>query len=231
MLKKALLTSCVLFCFGGCYSDPAVEFVKGFLKEKNPDHLLGYVREGSDYLKENNLDSLLRVLQLEYVDIVRSDYSYNEREIVIEVRLEKILVGSKFVFRSFEFFIDSVKGDYKIDLDASMTKSQKYNQILDKSKDSVYFEIRARISPSLLRWKFEIDKKEVKMELSDTKANEYLYVWDDRLKQEFDELLKNRKMIHVILKVRHLFEQIDYWIVDSIVQTGWIKPKNDLFPN
>lgn len=222
-IKFLLLISIVLLA--SCQKDEATKIVEDFLSESNPQGKLRYVRDFSDYLKNNNISYLLSELPQDYLEIKRSNEIIDDKEIIVEVVTEKISVGGKIVDKRQEFFVFNDNGNYKIDLDASFAKRD--TTIINMIKNEVKFTKELRVYVSGLPFKDEkfIDNKKVLMSLLDNVIDRNIYILDNSLFKKLEDIFSQNRLAHLVLKVSYIPAENDNIIADSLIQKGWIKNK------
>lgn len=222
-IKILFLINIILFA--GCQEDEAVKTVEDFLSEKNPQDKLQYVRGNSDYLKNNSLSGMIEELPQNYIEIKRSEEIVDDKEIIVEVVIDKISVGGKIVDKTKEFFVFNNNGKYKIDLDASFVKRDTTLERLIRNKISFIKEIRAYVTEFSIRNEKFISNKKVLMWLDDQKNSEGYYIVDESLYESIKSIFSKNSFVHLILKINYLPENDIYIIADSLIQKGWIKNK------
>jgi len=211
--------------FASCQQDKAVEVVEKFLAETNPQNKMQYVRDSSDYLRNNNISDLLKELPQNYIEIKHSKEIVDDKEIIVEVVIDKISVGGKIVDKTKEFFVFNNNGKYKIDLDASFVKRDTTLERLIRNKISFIKEIRAYVTEFSIRNEKFISNKKVLMWLDDQKNSEGYYIVDESLYESIKSIFSKNSFVHLILKINYLPENDIYIIADSLIQKGWIKNK------
>lgn len=211
--------------FASCQQDKAVEVVENFLAETNPQNKMQYVRDSSDYLRNNNISDLLKELPQNYIEIKHSKEIVDDKEIIVEVVIDKISVGGKIVDKTKEFFVFNNNGKYKIDLDASFVKRDTTLERLIRNKISFIKEIRAYVTEFSIRNEKFISNKKVLMWLDDQKNSEGYYIVDESLYESIKSIFSKNSFVHLILKINYLPENDIYIIADSLIQKGWIKNK------
>lgn len=212
--------------FASCQQDKAVEVVENFLAETNPQNKMQYVRDSSDYLRNNNISDLLKELPQNYIEIKHSKEIVDDKEIIVEVVIDKISVGGKIVDKTKEFFVFNNNGKYKIDLDASFVKRDTTLERLIRNKISFIKEIRAYVTEFSIRNEKFISNKKVLMWLDDQKNSEGYYIVDESLYESIKSIFSKNSFVHLILQINYLPENDIYIIADSLIQKGWIKNKD-----
>lgn len=184
-----------------------------------------YVRDSSDYLRNNNISDLLKELPQNYIEIKHSKEIVDDKEIIVEVVIDKISVGGKIVDKTKEFFVFNNNGKYKIDLDASFVKRDTTLERLIRNKISFIKEIRAYVTEFSIRNEKFISNKKVLMLLDDQENSERYYIIDESLYENIKSIFSKNNFVHLILQINYLPENDIYIIADSLIQKGWIKNK------
>ena len=207
----------------GCQQSSAVSTVENFLTEGDTLKKLQYIRDDNDSLYKR----VLSELSAKYLYVEESKENLNDNEIIVNVVLDKVLVGSKTVDKFESLFVLKEKESYKIDLDASFVNKDTTLDLMKTSKVPFSKEVRAYVSPTKLYAEgvdVIVRKQKVLMWLNDQKQEKYYCVLNEDLYEELERAFHSYPFAHVILLVSYSPED-DVFIADSLLQKGWIKDK------
>jgi hypothetical protein len=206
----------------GYQKNSEIEVVKKFLEAQDIQEKLQFVREGSEYLKTHNASELPNDLPKAYLELKLSQESYNNDEKIVDVVLEKIRVGNRIVDRTKSFFLIKEDGTYKIDLDASLFKHQRYLDSLVDHQISFTREMRVYATQYSVNNRY-VDNKKVLMLINDSYNGENIYILKQKLYEKLKNIFSNNDFAYLILILSYKPEYDIYIVADSLIQTGWIK--------
>ena len=222
-IKLLFLIGIVLFV--GCQKNEAVKIVEEFLSEPNSQNKLQFVRGNSDYLKNNGLSELINELPQNYIEIRLSNEKIDDKEIIVEVVLEKVSVGGNLVDKIQKLFVLKENENHKIDLDASFIKADTTLKSMIRNGIGFNKELRVYVTEFSLRNEKFISDRKVLMWLNDQKNSEDFYIINENLYKKIKNFFSKQSFAHLLLKVSYSPENDIYIVADSLIQKGWIKNK------
>ena len=230
-----IILSLLLICSLVSCADPhdPIVIVEKFLKEPDRIKKMKYVRK-EQQTSFILLDSLLHHIPDKYLTIRHAQEFVDDKEIIIDVVVGKIdsipSLGS--LDDVWQIFMFKVDGKYKIDLAATAVpiKNELLREII-KNGDQNPHDLKLLLTS----WTIDDPYKTINGDatlmglIAQCSLDVQFFITNEQLERRFQEIFntnKDRKPgNHLIVRVRQIDPSEKIFIIDSLVQKGWVSGK------